>query len=37
MKEALAIYGGIDVIVPNAAYSEIGFVEELRQVIEFHL
>lgn len=30
MKEALAIYGGIDVLVPNAGYSEIGFVEELR-------
>jgi NADP-dependent 3-hydroxy acid dehydrogenase YdfG len=37
MREALAIYGGIDVIVPNAGYSEIGFVEELRQVIDFHL
>jgi NAD(P)-dependent dehydrogenase (short-subunit alcohol dehydrogenase family) len=35
MKEALAIYGGIDVLVPNAGYSEIGFVDELRQVIEF--
>jgi NAD(P)-dependent dehydrogenase (short-subunit alcohol dehydrogenase family) len=35
MREALAIYGGIDVIVPNAGYSEIGFVEELRQVINF--
>jgi NADP-dependent 3-hydroxy acid dehydrogenase YdfG len=35
MKEALAIYGDIDVLVPNAGYSEIGFVDELRQVIEF--
>jgi NAD(P)-dependent dehydrogenase (short-subunit alcohol dehydrogenase family) len=30
IKEALGIYGGIDVIVPNAGYSEVGFVEELR-------
>jgi NAD(P)-dependent dehydrogenase (short-subunit alcohol dehydrogenase family) len=37
MKEALAIYGGIDVLVPNAGYSEIGFVEELRQVIDSNL
>jgi NAD(P)-dependent dehydrogenase (short-subunit alcohol dehydrogenase family) len=35
MKEALAIYGVIGVLVPNAGYSEIEFVEELRQVIEF--
>jgi NAD(P)-dependent dehydrogenase (short-subunit alcohol dehydrogenase family) len=32
IEKALAIYGGIDVVVPNAGYSEMGFVEELRQV-----
>ncbi|RDW66908.1 hypothetical protein BP5796_09657 [Coleophoma crateriformis] len=31
IEEALAVYGRIDVLVPNAGYSEIGFVEELRQ------
>ncbi|RDW62120.1 hypothetical protein BP6252_11553 [Coleophoma cylindrospora] len=25
IEEALAVYGGIDVLVPNAGYSEIGF------------
>jgi NAD(P)-dependent dehydrogenase (short-subunit alcohol dehydrogenase family) len=33
IAEALAIYGGIDVLVPNAGYSECGLVEDLRQVI----
>jgi NAD(P)-dependent dehydrogenase (short-subunit alcohol dehydrogenase family) len=33
IAEALAIYGGIDVFVPNAGYSECGLVEELGQVI----
>ena len=30
----LGIYGGIDVLVKNAAYAEIGVLEELRSV--FH-
>ena len=30
VKEALKIYGGIDVLVNNAAYVEAGVLEELR-------
>jgi NADP-dependent 3-hydroxy acid dehydrogenase YdfG len=30
IKEALAIYGGIDVLVNNAGYIEAGIVEEIR-------
>lgn len=30
IKEALKIYGGIDVLVNNAAYVEVGVLEELR-------
>jgi len=30
VEEALKIYGGIDVLVNNAAYVEVGVLEELR-------
>jgi NAD(P)-dependent dehydrogenase (short-subunit alcohol dehydrogenase family) len=30
IKEALAIYGGIDVLVNNAGYIEAGIIEEIR-------
>ena len=30
IEEALKIYGGIDVLVNNAAYCEVGVLEELR-------
>ena len=30
IEEALSIYGGIDVLVNNAAYCEVGVLEELR-------
>ena len=30
IEEALAMYGGIDVLVNNAAYVEAGVLEELR-------
>ena len=30
VEEALTIYGGIDVLVNNAAYIEVGVLEELR-------
>ena len=30
--EALKIYGGVDVLVNNAGYAEVGVLEELRQV-----
>ena len=30
IQDAIAIYGGIDVVVHNAGYGEIGFAEELR-------
>ena len=29
IKEALSIYGGIDVLVNNAGYAEVGVLEEL--------
>lgn len=32
IEEALKIYGGIDVLVNNAAYIEVGVLEELRRV-----
>lgn len=34
VKKAIAIYGGIDVLVNNAGYIEAGLVEEVRFVEE---
>lgn len=33
-REALSIYGGIDVLVHNAGYVEMGFVEDFQYVLE---
>ena len=32
IEKALTIYGGIDVLVNNAAYCEVGVLEELKYV-----
>ena len=35
VQEALAIYGGVDVLVNNAAYIEAALVEELEYGLEY--
>ena len=33
VQDALGIYGGIDVLVNNAGYFELGLIEEIRYVV----